>query len=968
MAVNTDRLCYNCFREREEQTGPCPFCGYDPAEDAAKYPLALKPGSVLNGQYIIGRVLGQGGFGVTYLALDHNLGVKVAIKEFLPESMATRLPGTTLVSAYSGEQEENFTYGAECFLDEARVLAKFIGNPNIVAVKSYFTENGTSYFVMDYIEGTSFKSYIKNQGGRVEWQEALRILMPVMDALGAVHREGIIHRDVTPDNIYITGDGTVKLLDFGAARYSLGDRSRSLDVILKAGYAPKEQYTRRGRQGPYTDVYSLAACFYSAITGFLPPEALERMEEDDLIPISTRGIDIPAGLEDAILKGLEVRPEDRYQSMEDFRAAIEAAGCLPASQAWHAEAHVYPAPEPTPVRPVTDTGAVPPPAPGEEPGNLGGKGKKFDLPKEKKRVIGFAGVGAVALILIVVLIVQLTSKKPSPGPAPVYTDPGGAISAGDVFPSAPTLPDSPETALLGGTTVGNISNMGLVAEQDGWIYFSDCSNAGSLCRVRSGDIGDGKKIEILVQDECSYISVSGDWIYYCNDSDDGCLYRVKTDGSGRERIVKGSTSYITVTEEWIYYIEYVSSKSTGEIYRIRTSLLGDKQLLADDCKRMALDGNRIYYVDSEYDLYSVGTDGTGRTMLTNKDIPYSLNVADGWIYYQNNNDEDTLYRIRTDGTERGQVLDADAEFLNVYGGWIYFGLDTQDDNRGTSLWKVRTDGTGEVKLADCTCLRLNVIDGYVYYVDSTQNYDLFRVPADGSSSSPERIAWEASEVVLMVQMDEDGEWLAEALKKKGLTSSVVIVDMDDLKDFSAELYLMGGDPLIVFTNAMPDELTLAMEAGGGYRSLQPKNWEETLYTYDLDASTGDAILAGFESLTQDVHVRDKSMNGNVYSGYVNASGKPDIYGKMAYSSGEIYYGGWKNGLFEGTGILSFADGDYYVGNFVNDKYEGYGIYYWEDGDYFEGEFVGGERNGEGTLYYSDGTSKSGTWYNDEYVG
>ena len=317
--------CFNCFQPRDGEAGPCPHCGYDPAADQGKYPFALPHGSILAGQFITGRVLGQGGFGITYLARDNKLDVKVAIKEFLPDSMAVRASGDHQVTVYTGQREENFRYGMDRFLDEARVLAKFQGNPNIVGVRSYFEENGTAYFVMDYIEGESFKAYIQNKGGKVSWQEAVRILTPVMNALGAVHKEGIIHRDVTPDNIVLTADGGVKLLDFGSARYSLGDKSKSLDVVLKAGYAPKEQYIRRGKQGPYTDVYSLAACFYASITGYLPPEALERMDEDDLVPPSTRGIKVPSGFEDVILKGLEVQPGDRYQSMEEFRAAMDAA-------------------------------------------------------------------------------------------------------------------------------------------------------------------------------------------------------------------------------------------------------------------------------------------------------------------------------------------------------------------------------------------------------------------------------------------------------------------------------------------------------------------------------------------------------------------------------------------------------------------------------------------------------------------
>ena len=315
-------LCYNCFQERETPEGPCPHCGFDLAENEKKFPVALRAGTMLNGRYIIGRVLGQGGFGITYLALDTQLNAKVAIKEFMPNDIATRIGNT--VSVAMDTKSEEFTYGAERFQEEAQTLAKFIGNPNIAAVTSYFDENDTSYFVMDYIEGISFKTYIANHGGKVSVEDTLNVMIPVLRALTAVHAEGFIHRDVTPDNIYITKDGMVKLLDFGSARYSIGDKSKSLDVILKVGYAPKEQYIRRSRQGPFTDVYSCAACFYAALTGFLPPESLERLDNDTLVPVSQCGIEIPEYLDKAILKGLAVQPEDRFQSAAEFLEAIES--------------------------------------------------------------------------------------------------------------------------------------------------------------------------------------------------------------------------------------------------------------------------------------------------------------------------------------------------------------------------------------------------------------------------------------------------------------------------------------------------------------------------------------------------------------------------------------------------------------------------------------------------------------------
>lgn len=285
-----------------------------------KFPLALPNGSTLAGQYIIEKTLGQGGFGITYKAVDHKTGEKVAIKEFFPDSMATR-QGTTVIP-FTGERGESYAFGKEWFLKEAETLAQFIGVEGIVRIHTYFEENQTAYFVMDYVEGVSFDEYIKNSGGKVTYEVAESVLIRVIEALAVVHSKGIVHRDVTPDNIYITNDGQVKLLDFGAARYSLGDKSRSLDVVLKHGFAPKEQYTRHGRQGPFTDIYTVGASFYFAITGKRPPDSIDRIEEDDLVPPSSLGIPIPREKEDAILKAMSVQPGDRFKTMDEFKNAL----------------------------------------------------------------------------------------------------------------------------------------------------------------------------------------------------------------------------------------------------------------------------------------------------------------------------------------------------------------------------------------------------------------------------------------------------------------------------------------------------------------------------------------------------------------------------------------------------------------------------------------------------------------------
>lgn len=283
--------------------------------------IALPEGCVLCGKYKIVQVIGQGGFGITYLAEDMMSHTKVAMKEYLPTSIITRLKDHRVVPV-SPENDNAFQYGKQRFLEEAKTLSQLSGNRNIVKIYSYFEENNTAYFIMEYIEGINLRKYLFQRGKRIDWREMLFILVPIMDTLADVHKSGIIHRDITLENIILQKNRVPILLDFGAARYSVGDRTRSLDVVLKFGYAPKEQYSRRGKQGPYTDVYSLGACMYFLITGRKPPESIDRMDEDELIYPSTLGINIPDYVEDAIVKALAVDAKDRFQSMEELKAAI----------------------------------------------------------------------------------------------------------------------------------------------------------------------------------------------------------------------------------------------------------------------------------------------------------------------------------------------------------------------------------------------------------------------------------------------------------------------------------------------------------------------------------------------------------------------------------------------------------------------------------------------------------------------
>ena len=238
-------VCYHCFRYVPEGE-KCPFCGYDPRQDEGQYRIALRPGTQLANRYVIGRVLGQGGFGVTYVALDSQTRARVAVKEYLPTEFVSRdADGTTLL-LNSLNLREDFEYGKQQFLTEAKTLAEFVGGEHIVSIQNYFEANGTAYFAMEFVEGVNLKTYVTQKGSPLPVYEANRILMPIMEALDWVHSKGLVHRDIAPDNIMIRKDGDAKLIDFGAARYSTGEKSKSLDVVLKHGFAPKEQYTRRG--------------------------------------------------------------------------------------------------------------------------------------------------------------------------------------------------------------------------------------------------------------------------------------------------------------------------------------------------------------------------------------------------------------------------------------------------------------------------------------------------------------------------------------------------------------------------------------------------------------------------------------------------------------------------------------------------------------------------------------------------
>ena len=278
----------------------------------------LRKGTRLIGRYTIEGVLGQGGFGITYLGMDELHEKPVAIKEFFPQGIVTRNIEyqDTVTVTFVGEKD-NYEKGKERFLKEARTMAKFSKDKGIVKALDFFEINNTAYIVMEYLEGVTLKQYLA-ENKRIDAEDLVELLVPLIEALDEIHSQGLIHRDISPDNIMVLPDGRIKLMDFGAARDYTEFGEKSLSIVLKPGYAPPEQYQTHGVQGPWTDIYALCATMYKCITGENPPDAIERVMDDHLKKISAFGIPVLPQIEEAIIKGMSVAANDRYQNVGDF--------------------------------------------------------------------------------------------------------------------------------------------------------------------------------------------------------------------------------------------------------------------------------------------------------------------------------------------------------------------------------------------------------------------------------------------------------------------------------------------------------------------------------------------------------------------------------------------------------------------------------------------------------------------------
>ena len=304
-----------------ENNDICPHCNII-QESVSVQAHHLPPGIVLQDRYIAGKVLGEGGFGITYIGHDINLDMRVAIKEYFPAGFVNRNHTfSETVTANIGPSEDFFEKGKDRFLKEARILAKFSAEPGIVCVRDFFSTNNTAYIIMEYLDGITMDKYLA-QKGSLSMERVKELLLPVINTLEKVHSQGLIHRDISPDNLMLMDNNSVKLLDFGAARDISGDAAKSLSIVLKPGYAPEEQYRTKGNQGPWTDVYAICATIYKCITGISPDDSMQRVFNDEIKLPSELGAGITKDQEAVLMKGMAILHKSRIQNMNVLRKLL----------------------------------------------------------------------------------------------------------------------------------------------------------------------------------------------------------------------------------------------------------------------------------------------------------------------------------------------------------------------------------------------------------------------------------------------------------------------------------------------------------------------------------------------------------------------------------------------------------------------------------------------------------------------
>lgn len=779
--ADIDSLCINCFKERHNAGRYCEHCGYD--RDAVEPPHHLLPKTILNGKYITGRTIGEGGFGITYIGYDLNLDIRVAIKEYYPTGFVTReaANGST-VSPHTGNGEAYVTAGLNKFLDEARTLARFHNLPGIVEVRDFFRENGTAYIVMEFVDGVTLKSELQRSGGKMAAQRVLSLMRPLIESLASVHAQGVIHRDISPDNIMLTSDGHVKLIDFGAARET-DSGGKSVSVMLKPGYAPEEQYLTHGELGPWTDIYALCATMYKLITGETPPESLARAQGTPLKSFAELGAPVPPAVEAALLKGLAIRRVDRFRSMTELASALYAgaAAYRPAPSYQQAQ------PQRPPVPPI-QSAQQPPRPPVQAVSQPVAKREPASKKPSLGLILGLCGGGAAVIIAVIILIVSLGNRTPVSAPPVSGTEPplvSRPTSTPIVISGTPSVAGTPTAAPILSTPAPAVQAVTLpLPNMDTFFNAKSTASETGGAAVMTVAVKSLHDVESYLGVCCAQSGVTcsaigSTYTVYVN----GFIAAACTYSDGTLTLVCSSGVTVKTYTAGVT-LEYLDNNAlTGEQWAKLASgysysglnYRGNTASNLQNGAYVAVQGEYLYYTDASNDgyMYRVNmASGEKQTVFGNNLWARDLNVAGDWAYFTvklADSEHRDIYKTKTNGSsESAELVRKAATNPQVYGDYIYFAdavskafcrislstgaeeqliadpgyftavaynrIYTCDLNGSTGIYSTDLTGGDVQRLSDANCYSLAIHGGYMYYTEKpSEGGRVYRLDLDGEN-------------------------------------------------------------------------------------------------------------------------------------------------------------------------------------------------------------------------------------------
>lgn len=688
--------CVNCMEDMENSRGTvCSYCGYDNAgEDNEQRPYAIKCNTILHGRYLIGRVLGQGGFGITYIGFDLVLNVKIAVKEYFPMGIATRehSNSNTLLWNSSQMNTQQRQSGYENFLKEARKTAKIDQIPSIVRVRDTFFENETAYIVMDYVDGVTLKNKLLKDGA-MSISDCIRLLTPMMEGLAQVHQLGMIHRDISPDNIMIQPDGNVKLLDLGAAKDMYSGQGQQSQLVTKKGFSPLEQYTETGKIGPWTDVYALCATIYYCITGKMIPSALDRMNNPEISFPGDLAEPLSDSMREVLKAGLAVEAPKRIQSVETLLKCLHNNS----------------------VETVFPTASSKP-----SPTASSGVSKGRNGADKSKKIPIFAGAAAAAAVIIAVSAFG-----------------GGKEEKDSRAENVLELEESKESVLTvekRSATNANLLNFsGSVEFDDEYQYFIGGDSALYVCTYNEEDstfyVNDAEK----VCDSVGSITLSDDKVsFLCDDDGPTSICRMNKDGSDIEQLYTVPDGrkakllqYVRFSDsrEYLYFIaENERISSWGSLYRFDLAAEKIETVMEGDFYWYNLSDEAVYCTEltegaDGTKLIKAGLDGENPEELeTDKNFTAGFIEEDALYLYSLRDEAFLVYDfdgVQKSGFEGFYNLDIDFDYALGYGdGWIYY---TGGDE---NLHRVRANGTGDtILLEGHTAADICYTDYWIWFIE-----------------------------------------------------------------------------------------------------------------------------------------------------------------------------------------------------------------------------------------------------------